>query len=90
MKKAREIYSPGSRRAALVYFVILEMHQVTPMFRFSLTHFLKTFQRAIAYATKVGGRSLQLITQQFSDATTKSGKQAAAARRNIEAAVALK
>ena len=59
MREAREVYSPAAYRTALIYFVVIEMHQVNPMFRFSLAHFTKEFNKAIMVATtKTGGRSM--------------------------------
>ena len=55
------------------------------MFRFSLAHFMRSFQKAIQIAVKLGGRSLQIISG------GPPGKSASkAARRAYEAALLLK
>lgn len=61
MDKARDVYSPSVKKAALMYFVVLELHQVAPMFKYSLAQFIRTFQKAINAANRVSGKTMQVL-----------------------------
>ncbi|XP_051721899.1 dynein axonemal heavy chain 11 [Ctenopharyngodon idella] len=48
--EARDLYRPAAERAALLYFTIKELHNVNPMYQYSLKAFNKVFLKAIARA----------------------------------------
>ncbi|NWY63744.1 DYH9 protein, partial [Erithacus rubecula] len=63
INEAREQYRPAASRAALLYFIMTELHTIHPMYQFSLKAFHGVFQKAIeraAPADSLPGRVLSL------------------------------
>lgn len=75
MDKARDIYSPSVKKAALMYFVVIELSQVAPMFKYSLTQFTRTFQKAINAANRQAGKTLQLLEKNLSHSQQQQEKK---------------
>ncbi|KAL7886390.1 hypothetical protein AOLI_G00041110 [Acnodon oligacanthus] len=47
---ARELYRPVAQRAALLYYIIKDLHHINPMYQYSLQSFSAVFHRAIELA----------------------------------------
>uniref|UniRef100_A0A8D2N8R8 Dynein axonemal heavy chain 17 n=1 Tax=Zonotrichia albicollis TaxID=44394 RepID=A0A8D2N8R8_ZONAL len=63
INEAREQYRPAACRAAMLYFTMNELHNVHPMYQFSLKAFQGVFQKAMeraAPAESLAGRVLSL------------------------------
>ncbi|XP_076826869.1 dynein axonemal heavy chain 11 [Brachyhypopomus gauderio] len=50
LNEARELYRPTAQRAALLYFIIKELHNINPMYQYSLKAFSAVFHRALQQA----------------------------------------
>ncbi|KAI4877932.1 hypothetical protein NFI96_006510, partial [Prochilodus magdalenae] len=46
---ARELYRPVAQRAALLYFIIKDLHHINPMYQYSLKAFSAVFHKAIEH-----------------------------------------
>ncbi|XP_064531689.1 dynein axonemal heavy chain 9 isoform X4 [Pseudopipra pipra] len=55
INEAREHYRPAAARASLLYFTMNELHNIHPMYQFSLKAFQKVFQRAMERAAPAEG-----------------------------------
>ncbi|XP_075250106.1 dynein beta chain, ciliary-like isoform X2 [Convolutriloba macropyga] len=51
ISSARENYRPAAARAALLYFILNDLHRINPMYQFSLKAFTIVFVRAIETTT---------------------------------------
>ncbi|KAL6489650.1 hypothetical protein MHYP_G00033910, partial [Metynnis hypsauchen] len=47
---ARELYRPVAQRAALLYYIMKDLHHINPMYQYSLQSFSAVFHRAIESA----------------------------------------
>ncbi|KAA0703060.1 Dynein beta chain, ciliary [Triplophysa tibetana] len=50
INEARDLYRPAAERATLLYFTIKELHNINPMYQYSLTAFQKVFLKALERA----------------------------------------
>jgi dynein heavy chain len=55
MRKSREAYQSVAARASLLYFVLVDMARVDPMYQYSLEYFRDIFSRSIAGAADAMG-----------------------------------
>ncbi|XP_009290539.2 dynein axonemal heavy chain 11 isoform X1 [Danio rerio] len=60
--EARDLYRPAAERAALLYFIIKELHNVNPMYQYSLKAFNKVFLKAIARAPSDEDVSVRVLS----------------------------
>lgn len=75
MRRAREVYTHLAFKSAYLYFTLLDMHRITPMFRYSLQHFTRIFAKSIALSNRASGRSFKLKMESRSGSTIKKGKE---------------
>ncbi|CDW77756.1 dynein heavy chain axonemal [Stylonychia lemnae] len=47
MQKSRDVYSPISKRASLLYFVVADLSKINNMYQFSLAWFTNVFKKSI-------------------------------------------
>ncbi|XP_035386791.1 dynein heavy chain 11, axonemal isoform X1 [Electrophorus electricus] len=52
LNEARELYRPIAQRAALLYFTVKELHNINPMYQYSLKSFSTVFHRALEQAPR--------------------------------------
>ncbi|NWT02283.1 DYH9 protein, partial [Mionectes macconnelli] len=55
INEAREHYRPAAARASLLYFTMDQLHNIHPMYQFSLKAFQKVFQKAMERAAPAEG-----------------------------------
>ena len=84
IQRAREAYSAATKRAALLYFVVIDLHAIMPMFRFTLEHFIKIFVRAVNVSNKQGVQKTAVHTAKR---TIQNQKEA---KRNLDLAMKAK
>jgi len=53
--KARESYRPVAYRAALLFFCIIDLANVNPMYQYSLQWFIRLFEMGIDNSPSPGG-----------------------------------
>ncbi|XP_016337659.1 dynein heavy chain 11, axonemal [Sinocyclocheilus anshuiensis] len=70
---ARDLYRPAAERAALLYFTIKELHNINPMYQYSLKAFNKVFLKAIARAP--GDEDVSVRVLSLTEAITHSALQ---------------
>ncbi|KAI2655454.1 Dynein axonemal heavy chain 11 [Labeo rohita] len=71
--EARDLYRPAAERAALLYFTIKELHNINPMYQYSLKAFNKVFLKAIARAPCDEDVSVRVLS--LTEAITHSALQ---------------
>ncbi|XP_077065347.1 dynein axonemal heavy chain 11 [Siphateles boraxobius] len=71
--EARDLYRPAAERAALLFFTIKELHNVNPMYQYSLKSFNKVFLKAIARAPC--DKDVSVRVSSLTEAITQSALQ---------------
>ncbi|XP_051576917.1 dynein axonemal heavy chain 11 [Myxocyprinus asiaticus] len=73
INEARNLYRPAAERAALLYFTIKELHNINPMYQYSLKAFNKVFLKAIERVPQDEDVSVHVVS--LSEAITHSALQ---------------
>jgi len=55
INETRETFSPCGKVAAALFFVLLDLHKINPMYQFSLPWYRNLFQQSIRDAKDVAG-----------------------------------
>ncbi|KAI7806173.1 dynein axonemal heavy chain 11 [Triplophysa rosa] len=73
INEARDLYRPAAERTTLLYFTIKELHNINPMYQYSLTAFKKVFLKAIERAPPDEDTSARVLS--LTEAITHSTLQ---------------